>query len=268
MRNIFVLPTDKPSSGYILGKCIKELSDVKIGQLVRTHYMMFSNEYFQPQNIYITNTEEIKDSEIDTKVCIFKSDNGMITCLSGKGYGRVKTIGKYYEIILTDNEDLIKDGIPEISEDFLQWFVKNSDCERVEIRKIGEEWIYNPDVPKEEPKPLPDVNWQSEIINKVWDEEEPKQETLEELAKNTTKKYVNEREKQTAYLEFISGYQLAQEHAKKMFSEESMFDFARFCSDNHSLDDSDKDNICWTPIFKESVKLTTKEMFEKFKNKK
>jgi hypothetical protein len=31
-------------------------------------------------------------------------------------------------------------------------------------------------LPKEEPKPLPDVNWQSDIINKVWDKKEPKQE--------------------------------------------------------------------------------------------
>jgi len=32
-----------------------------------------------------------------------------------------------------------------------------------------------------------------------------KQETVEEAAKNTTNKYINEREKQTAYLEFIEG---------------------------------------------------------------
>jgi len=32
-----------------------------------------------------------------------------------------------------------------------------------------------------------------------------KQETIEEAAKDTTNKYINEREKQTAYLEFIEG---------------------------------------------------------------
>ena len=35
--------------------------------------------------------------------------------------------------------------------------------------------------------------------------EKTPQETLEEAAKNTTSKYINEREKQTAYLEFIEG---------------------------------------------------------------
>jgi hypothetical protein len=38
-------------------------------------------------------------------------------------------------------------------------------------------------------------------------------ETLEEAAKNTTSKYINEREKQTAYLEFIEG---AKWQAEKM----------------------------------------------------
>jgi hypothetical protein len=51
----------------------------------------------------------------------------------------------------------------------------------------------------------------------------PKQETLEELAKKTTKKYINEREKQTAYLEFIEGYKLAQEQAENKYSEEEVY---------------------------------------------
>jgi hypothetical protein len=48
---------------------------------------------------------------------------------------------------------------------------------------------------------------------------EPKQETLEEAGKNTTKKYINEREKQTAYLEFIAG---AKWQAERMYSEEEI----------------------------------------------
>ena len=52
---------------------------------------------------------------------------------------------------------------------------------------------------------------------------------------------------------------------KQMYSEEDLFNFAIFCSNNHSLDDSDKDNICWQPIFKDNIKLTMKEMFEQFK---
>jgi hypothetical protein len=44
------------------------------------------------------------------------------------------------------------------------------------------------------------------------------EDDVEKLAKETTKKYVNEREKQTAYLEFIEGYKAA----TKVYSEEDL----------------------------------------------
>ena len=56
--------------------------------------------------IYVTSEEEIKDNQIDNYTCIFLSDNGMIKTLSGKGFGRVKTIGRYYKIILTNDPNL------------------------------------------------------------------------------------------------------------------------------------------------------------------
>jgi hypothetical protein len=61
-------------------------------------------------------------------------------------------------------------------------------------------------------------------------QEEPKQETLEEAAKNTTSKYINEREKQTAYLEFIEGSKWQSEITENIACE-----FAEFIS-NHRLD--------------------------------
>jgi hypothetical protein len=45
------------------------------------------------------------------------------------------------------------------------------------------------------------------------------QETIEEAAKNTTNKYINEREKQTAYLEFIEG---AKWQAERSYSREEV----------------------------------------------
>jgi hypothetical protein len=55
-------------------------------------------------------------------------------------------------IILTTDQYLIKDGVQAIDDAFLEWFVKNPNCEEVKIRKIENEWIYNTDVPQEEPK--------------------------------------------------------------------------------------------------------------------
>jgi hypothetical protein len=152
MRNIFLLPTDKPSRLYEFG-----------GEY---HLQIKSQENFRSQHIHITSDEEIKDRNcwVTNGVEIFKP--------SDLPEYSLEYANRYWEkIILTTDVDLIADGVQAIDDEFLQWFVNNSSCEKVEVRKIGEEWIYNADVPKEEFKTLPDVNWQSEIINKVWDEE-------------------------------------------------------------------------------------------------
>jgi hypothetical protein len=163
MKNIHVLPTEKLRKGYIVGKCIKELSDVKIGQFVKTHYLIFSKEYFQPHNIYITSDEipkfldhyifKIKDSSREGGVLgqrLHKNDSDYLKCK---------------KIILTTDQDLIKDGLQPIDDDFLEWFVKNPSCEGVEIEKgkilnqgsyitgnIVTKDYYEIIIPKEEPR--------------------------------------------------------------------------------------------------------------------
>jgi len=155
MKNIHLVPTYKPSSGYILGKCIKELSDVKIGQLVRTHYMMFSNEYFQPQNIYITSDEEIKEGDW----CYHTLLKG--GCVIQSKYDEPNSTMK--KIILTTDQDLIKDGVQAIDDEFLEWFVKNTSCEKAGVintfdynkKHFVEHSGYKIIIPKEEPKQEP-----------------------------------------------------------------------------------------------------------------
>ena len=107
---------------------------------------------------------------------------------------------KVGNIILTTNNLLIKDGVQAIDVEFLEWFVKNPSCEEVEVEQIkeyincmsGKELCqlvcdkcsyYKIIIPKEEPKQFEnEFEFQSRIINKVWDEDE--QGTLEEAAKN------------------------------------------------------------------------------------
>jgi hypothetical protein len=132
MKNIHVLPTDKPSRLFKVS-----------GELKLTKNFDFYNgsEY---QNIYITSDEEIKEgdwmirgNEQPIKVTKdFFWDFGV----------------RYYKIILTTDQDLIADGVQAIDDEFLEWFVENPSCEEVKTRKIGNEWIYNADVPQEEPK--------------------------------------------------------------------------------------------------------------------
>lgn len=135
--------------------------------------------------------------------------------------------------------------------------------------------------PKEEPKQKNKkvcdckrayVNILSGICSLCWNEkfpnekEEVKEEDLLELKQETlekaAEKYVEGDNNNRYYNDFIAG---AKYQSERMYSEEDLFNFAIFCSNNHSLDDSDKDNICWQPIFKDNIKLTMKEMFEQFK---
>jgi hypothetical protein len=113
MKNIHVLPTDKPSRFYFndndkcfqLCKVDKKSTPLKINQ-----------------NTYITNDETIKEGDwcidvIHNTICKRNSDN----------YRK-----QYKKIILTTDQDLIKDGVQAINDNFLEWFVKNPSCEEVE----------------------------------------------------------------------------------------------------------------------------------------
>ena len=146
MKNIHILPTDKPSRLFLNKINNKLLLDSDTYSNLEK--ILPSSKY---QNIYITSDEEIKE---------------------GWSYDRMmKSIGKRdnvysSKIILTTDQDLIKNGVQAIDDEFLEWFVKNPSCEEVEVKKArGKEnsWGYIP------------------IINKIIiPKEEPKQETLEE----------------------------------------------------------------------------------------
>jgi len=117
---------------------------------------------------------------------------------------------EYSEIILTTDQDLIKDGVQAISDEFLEWFVNNPSCEEVEV---GYGWIRLTETDNE-------GYWVS-IPNKQFEmqqEEHPKQEpTLEEAAE----KYMIEKYRQGTYLGklFIDGAKWQQE---RMYSEKEV----------------------------------------------
>ena len=47
----------------------------------------------------------------------------------------LKTEVGYKKIILTTDQDLIKDGVQAIDDEFLEWFVQNPSCESVEVEE-------------------------------------------------------------------------------------------------------------------------------------
>lgn len=88
----------------------------------------------------------------------------------------LKTEVGYKKIILTTDQDLIKDGVQEIDDEFLEWFVKNPSCEEVKIKPYCEKLTCQND--------SCNVCCQELKYKITIPKEEPKQETLEEAAKN------------------------------------------------------------------------------------
>ena len=118
MKNIHLLPTDKPSRLYI------NLLD----------YLSFDSLQLRGsnQNIYITSDEEIKDG--DWHLSFLRDKFEVINYPPNGGY-REDCLGKEVcKIILTTDQDLIKDGVWGIEDGFLEWFVKNPTCEYVELK--------------------------------------------------------------------------------------------------------------------------------------
>jgi hypothetical protein len=136
MKNIYILPTDKPSRLH-LGS-----SDLILCDLV------FNSTTINSQNIYITSDEVIKEGdwfiELDLKGTRSSYINKPYLCDIGNtgGFILTKNNGNFpfpkhcKKIILTTDIDLIKDGVQAIDDEFLEWFVKNPTCEWVEVIKV------------------------------------------------------------------------------------------------------------------------------------
>jgi hypothetical protein len=116
MKNIHILPTDKPS---------------RLGRFIDTNNLFLRTTDDIPRgeniNIYITSEEEIKD-------CWFLNTLSNEIGFTKGSIGIPKNAKK---IILTTDQDLIKDGVQPIDNDFLEWFVKNPSCESVETYSLG-----------------------------------------------------------------------------------------------------------------------------------
>ena len=169
MKNIHVLPTNKPSLLFV------DNDDKKLRL-----YKAPNSKY--ADNIYITNDEEIKEGDYGLGFAlgikgvgrghyVFKQD--------GTNIGKLNAIcNESKKIILTTDQDLIKEGVQAIDDEFLEWFVKNPTCEYVEVPKY----------------PLAFDSGFFESVNYhfykiIIPKEEPKQETLEEAKKKAWDNY-------------------------------------------------------------------------------
>jgi hypothetical protein len=118
MKNIHITPTDK------LSKLLKFAN-----QLIFDKETEVKDK--RNQNIYITSDEEIKEEDygLGKDGSIYKFDK-TTTLYCVKMFDCKK-------IILTTDEDLIKDGVQAIDDEFLEWFVKNQSCEEIKVNTIA-----------------------------------------------------------------------------------------------------------------------------------
>ena len=188
MKNIHIIPTDKPSRLSIYDNTLSFLKFEKF------YKKLFEKGVQQPQNIYITSDEEIKRNDYWINV-----DNNTIS--NGEMFELANDAPSCKKIILTTDLELQKNGVQSINNDFLEWFVKNPSCEKVLVTNLyGDfnpiKYFYEIIIPKEKPKKplqkLVDEGYGDNIVIKddMTYEFKPKQKILEEASKiDATEKY-------------------------------------------------------------------------------
>ena len=136
MKNIHVLPTDKPSRLFYIKKILV------LDRKKKIYSESYKNLHeYKNQNIYITSDEKIKEgnytyhrvfgvgkiTNVNGKKCFvtikLSSTDGSITTPWKRNIPDIK------KIILTTDPQLIADGVQAIDDEFLERFVKNPSCE-------------------------------------------------------------------------------------------------------------------------------------------
>lgn len=246
MKNIHLIPTDKPSRLHLWTD--ENCTSPALCELEYSHTR-------NTQNIYITNNEEIKEGDWmyykhfgEDIICKYNTWNGQNTNVNEhKDY--------YSKIILTTDSDLIKDGVQAIDDEFLEWFVKNPNCEEIGVKKYenGKYWTYEINIPQEK------VLLQSSIDGEViWGEN--KQETREEVVERLFNYHSNN----TSLAEGHYDYMMDKEDFKQASDELVKWQQERMYSEKEVLDLLSKRSFDLK--HKKDFK-TTLEWFEQFKKK-
>ena len=162
MKNIFLIPTDKESRLW------RDLDSNKLTFDNLSHSNSNECTKCSHEYVYITSDEEIKEGDwcLDKFNQRWKLEDKKLIAFDSKGIKRFSTdniLGhECKKIILTTDQDLIKDGVQAIDDEFLEWFVNNPSCEEVEVYKSGGHYdgamefyidvFYSITIPKEERK--------------------------------------------------------------------------------------------------------------------
>jgi hypothetical protein len=204
MKNVHILPTDKPSRLY---SCFGKLG-------IRDYFTTREDLQVTNQHVYITSEDEIKEGDWFTRdgsihKCfrVHEAEIEFLTSIDSVYCGANTFWKKEFckKIILTTDPDLIADGVQEIPDEFLEYLVKNPSCEWVEVEcsfmsnqlNKPASKIYKIIIPEEEPKQRLEKyserfnNKENEIVEGVFNpenwgkrlvKEEPKQECCQDVS--------------------------------------------------------------------------------------
>jgi hypothetical protein len=259
MKNIHILPTDKPSNLWLMHNKSQGLMLLKTASLLDGI----------PQHIYITSDEEIKDGDWCINIGRLNETIIFPDKIIGKAdYTADVLIGSNWrKIILTTNPTLIKDGVQSIDDEFLEWFVNNPSCEKVEVdlvsvNEFGSEITVG------------GYGLDKFIYKIIIPQEEPKQETLKQVAKRLSKDAYKKHSVKDATFSldeqiqrsggFIVGFKEglkegAKWQAERMYSEEDIYSLLDFIRNNAVETDEG-----WQI---NKIVYTNEELFEYFKKK-
>jgi hypothetical protein len=294
MKNLYLFPTDKPS---------------RLAKILRTNFLQldYRAEGHQPvyfQYLYITSDEEIKDEDW----CIDIEDNIVFKVKEQGHSGLLRSArdsfveGSCKKIILTTDPDLIKDGVQSIDDEFLEWFVKNPSCEKVEVSKQGSHYwdvdkvehsniSYKITIPKVEfiqtPDNLKDGFYYKTIIpqeesnynmkQEILDERERLEKEMFELEQELVRWYNSKPKQETLEEGFKTYYKninysedsLYKETVKRDFKEGAHWQAERMYSEEDLREAfrQGQQNMSYCEVSGLDSGLTEKEWFEQFKKK-
>jgi hypothetical protein len=131
MKNLYLIPTDKPSKLFF--NHIKRFEKYQFSKEPFINGFTYTSNY----HVYITNDSDIKKGD-----WFIHSSHGTTNIYKAKSVVKESIIttcdnGCWIQfcrkIILSTDEDLIADDIQSIDDDFLQWFINNPSCVVVEV---------------------------------------------------------------------------------------------------------------------------------------
>ena len=135
MKNLHLLPIGKSS------RLVKIYNDVNRETFTLKLDVEVNDSFKEYVNLYVTSDEEIKDgdwvvfNELEIVKCTY-SKNGEFLFSEPLTSSSNHHFSYFKKIILTTDQDLIKNGVQAIDDEFLEWFVKNPSCEFINIEEL------------------------------------------------------------------------------------------------------------------------------------